>query len=496
MNVRTSGILLHPSSLPCEYGIGDLGPGAYRFAEFLEKSGQRLWQILPLNPTRSGHGDSPYHSPSAFAGNPLLISPRILVRQGLLDASASTVDRIPPGQVVDFERVRRLKLPLLLQACDRFDTTRSTGYHLFCRMSGWLEDFALHTVLSRHFHPRPWNQWPRPLRERQPDALDRVRTDLAGPIRIEKILQYFFFQQWMALKRTCHRRQIRLIGDMPIYVPFESADVWAHPGLFKLAADGRPAAQSGVPPDYFSATGQLWGHPVYDWRAMQANGYAWWVDRVRHHLKITDVTRIDHFRGLVAYWEVPAGAETAIDGRWMRVPTDELFDRLTKRLGPLPVIAEDLGIIDADVRETIHRYGFPGMQVLLFAFGDDFPNNAFLPHRLRPNGVVYTGTHDNNTVRGWFEDEADAQTKKNLFSYLGREVAPRELPWEMIRLAMMSTAVTSIVPLQDVMGLGANARMNVPSRAEGNWRWRFEWSALTDETAARLRETTRTYGRL
>lgn len=496
MSMRSSGILLHPSSLPSEYGIGDLGSDAYRFADFLEKSGQRLWQVLPLNPTESAYGESPYNSPSAFAGNPLLISPRALADQGLLDPSELPVERPPDGQRVDFDGVRRIKSPLLLLACDRFDASRSIGYRYFQRWSPWLDDFALYTALRSHYHSRDWTRWPPALRDRRPAALKAARQALAGPIRTQKILQYFFFRQWYALKRHCRQQRIRMIGDMPIYVPLDSADVWVHRGLFKLAPDGRPAFVSGVPPDYFSASGQLWGHPVYDWQAHQAEGFAWWTDRMRHHLRMTDILRIDHFRGLVAYWEVSAGAETAVDGRWVPVPADALFDGLIRRLGPLPVIAEDLGIITADVRETIRRYGFPGMRVLQFAFGDDFPNGSYLPHCHPPDCVVYTGTHDNNTVRGWFESEADTQSKINLFRYLGREVAAEMLPREMIRLAMISTAETAIFPLQDVMELGEEARMNVPSSGDGNWRWRFEWDALTQERAVRLREVTESYGRL
>jgi 4-alpha-glucanotransferase len=497
MRVRSSGILLHPSSLPSDYGIGDLGPGAYRFADFLAASGQRLWQLLPLNPTESGSAHSPYHSPSAFAGNPLLISPRALVEQGLLPAAEARPAAPFPEHKVAFGRVVRLKQHLLARAVRHFDDQGdAAAYERFCRKNAWLEDFALFTVLRRHYHPRPWFRWPRALRARRPEALQTARKTFGDEIRHQKILQYLFFQQWSALRRYCHRQQIRLIGDMPIYVPLNSADVWTHPRFFKLTPAGTAAAVSGVPPDYFSATGQLWGHPVYDWDALRAAGYGWWIERMRHHLALYDITRIDHFRGLVAYWEVSARARTAVNGRWVPVPVEDFLDQLVKRLGPLPVIAEDLGRITADVREVIRRYELPGMQVLLFAFGDDFPDGAFLPHRHRRNAVVYTGTHDNNTVSGWFEEEADRQTRRNLFRYLGREMPAAELPWELIRLAMLSPAATAVIPLQDVLGLGSEARMNRPARRRGNWQWRFGAEALDDETSARLRDMTATYGRL
>jgi 4-alpha-glucanotransferase len=496
MSLRSSGILLHPSSLPSPFGIGDLGPPAHRFADFLAASGQRLWQLLPLNPTDAGHGHSPYYSPSAFAGNPLLISPEALVEQGLLEVSEIRLAGKPPAGRVAFDEALRCKRHLLQLAGRRFASAGApTAYTLFCRRSGWLDDFVLYIVLRDYYHGRPWFEWPHSLRDRQPAALQEARETFGDRIRFEKIVQYLFFRQWFALKRYCNGRQIRMIGDLPIYVPLDSADVWAHPHFFKLDAQGRPTALSGVPPDYFSATGQLWGHPVYDWQALQQQGYGWWIDRMRHHLWLYDLTRIDHFRGLVAYWEVPASADTAVDGRWVDVPVEDLFDRLIIHLGTLPVIVEDLGTITADVREVIRHYGFPGMRVLLFAFGDDFPNSSFLLHHHEKNCVVYTGTHDNNTTRGWWSEEAGPMEKRNLVRYLGREVAAEELPWELIRLAMMSSAEKAVIPLQDVLQLGAEARMNRPSRDTGNWLWRFEWRALGTHVADRLRDMTVSYGR-
>jgi 4-alpha-glucanotransferase len=497
MSIRTSGILLHPTSLPSAHGIGDLGPTAFRFADFLAAAGQRLWQVLPLNPTEGGSGHSPYHSVSAFAGNPLLISPQVLADNGLLSSAEVAAAPRFPGRQVAFGRVLRYKQRLLQRACERFDKKGDeAAFARFCGEADWLDDFALFMVLRRHYHPRSWTDWPVPLRDRRPEALETAREKFRDAIRAWKLVQYFFFEQWEALRGYCHRHQIRLIGDMPIYVPLDSADVWAHRRSFKLTRTGRPTAVSGVPPDYFSTTGQLWGHPVYDWDALQAEDYAWWVARMRHHMALYDMTRIDHFRGLVAYWEVPARAKTAVNGTWVPAPVEDFFDRLIKRLGPLPVIAEDLGTITADVREVIHRYGFPNMQVLLFAFGEDFPHGTFLPHRHPRNSVVYTGTHDNNTVRGWFEEEADARTRRHLFRYLGRDVAPAALSGELIRLAMLSPADTALFPLQDVLGLGSQARMNRPARRRGNWQWRFAAEVLDDAVADRLRDLTETYGRL
>ncbi|MFZ7127609.1 MAG: 4-alpha-glucanotransferase [Desulfobacterales bacterium] len=497
MSVRSSGILLHPSSLPSDFGIGDLGPSAFRFADFLLETGQRLWQVLPLNPTDGAYRHSPYHSSSAFAGNPLLISPQVLVRQGLLKASDLHPGRAWPKERVEFNRVVRLKQRLLLRACDRSGRQGDgADYERFCQTAGWLDDFALYAALRDHCHPKPWWEWPRPLRDRNPGALAEARRKFGEAIRIQKRLQHFFFRQWFSLKEYCNDRRIRLIGDMPIYVPLDSADVWAHRECFQLTRSGLPAAVSGVPPDYFSATGQLWGHPVYDWDFLTKDGYGWWIGRMQQHLRLYDLTRIDHFRGLVAYWEVPAGEPTAVNGRWVPAPVEDFLDTLVKRFGALPVIAEDLGTITADVREVIRRYDFPGMRVILFAFGEDFPDNCFLPHHHVPNCVVYTGTHDNNTVRGWFEDEADQRTKRNLIRYLGREVQPEKLHWDLIRLAMRSTAETAVVPLQDILGLGSDARMNRPARRRGNWRWRFGWDDLDTETKERLRDVTEACGRL
>jgi 4-alpha-glucanotransferase len=498
MSIRTSGILLHPTSLPSDFGIGDLGPTAYRFADFLRQTRQRIWQILPLSPTLAEYGSSPYHSVSSFAGNPLLISPAQMIADGYL--SESDLPQLPDFRRdrISFDPVIRFKTELLERAHRRFLSNRSSrrhAYENFCRRHDWLDDYALFVCLRNHCGRDSWTEWPQKLRDRRRSALASARRDLTVDIERCKFAQFLFFQQWQALKAYCNRRRIRICGDMPIYLPLDSAEVWTHPELFKLNRNKKPFAVSGVPPDYFSATGQLWGHPVYRWDVIRKTGYRWWIRRMTHQLKLFDLIRIDHFRGLVAYWEVPARAETAVKGKWVPAPAEDLFFQMAKAFGTLPVIAEDLGTITADVRETMAHFGFPGMRVLQFAFGDDFPDSVFLPHRHVRNCVVYTGTHDNNTTRGWFEAEAAPTVKQNLFRYLGAAVPAAALPREMIRLAMMSVAETAVIPMQDVLGLGVAARMNQPAGKADNWRWRLAPDYRTDEVVAFLGEMTQIYGR-
>ncbi|UCF94241.1 MAG: 4-alpha-glucanotransferase [Desulfobacterales bacterium] len=497
MNYRSSGILLHPTCLPTGFGIGDLGPQAYRFADFLAAAKQSFWQILPLNPTDPDHYNSPYHSTSAFAGNPLLISPELLVEAGWLTES----DLMPapdfPAARVDFAAVGAYKEGLLTRAYERFSGQGAKEkFEHFCRRNqSWLDDYVLFEALKVHYGGRPWYQWPEEIRRRSPQALEAVQHTLRDRIRQLKFRQYVLFRQWRALKDYCHQKQIHVIGDIPIYMPYDSADLWTHPDLFKLDEDQKPYVVSGVPPDYFSATGQLWGHPVYRWETLQQNGYDWWIRRIQWNLELFDVVRIDHFRGLVAYWEVPADEKTAINGKWVSVPVEDFLHQLLRRFPCLPIIAEDLGIITPDVREIMHRYQLPGMRLLLFAFGEDFPKSSFLPHHHVQNCLIYTGTHDNHTVQGWFAQEATPETQERLHRYFGRRIPVHELHWEMIRLAMMSVAKTAIIPLQDILGLGAEARMNNPARPDGNWQWRLSEDPLKPELSARLLEMTEIYGR-
>lgn len=497
MTIRASGILMHITSLPNEYGIGDLGPAAYGFANFLSAAGQQIWQVLPLNPVDPQSG-SPYSCTSAFAGNPLLISPYFLVRSGLL-----SVDETRPRQPfsdnrVDYTAVAEHKHNLLLLAFDRLEQQGKmlAGFDRFCaRQNTWLEDHAIYMALKAHFNQASWQQWPRKLRDRDPDALAQMQYKLAKQIKLHKFTQFLFFHQWQQLKNYCNARNIRLYGDLPIYMPFDSADVWSCPQQYQLDENKSPVKVSGVPPDYFSDTGQLWGHPVYDWQYLKETDYTWWLQRFAHNFEMFDVVRIDHFRGLVAYWEVAASAETAVDGEWVQVPGDDFFTRLTKRFGRLPVIAEDLGTITPDVRECMRRFQLPGMRVLQFAFGDDFPHSSFLPHHHIQDCIVYTGTHDNNTIRGWFEQELTDQAKTRLQRYLGSHISREKIHWQMIRLALMSVADTVIIPLQDILGLGADARLNQPAGAQGNWQWRLPKDRLTKQHAKWLKAATDTYGR-
>jgi len=492
MGRRGSGILLHVTSLPSPFGVGDLGPWAYRFVDFLAEARQSFWQVLPLTP-----GASPYNAMSAFAGNPLLISPERLVEDGWLAPEDLASPPDLPEHRVDYPRAQALKRSLLERAFERFERhRRAPGYRQFVEVqAAWLEDYALFVALTEHFGGLPWDRWPPPLRDRHPAALDRARRRLSRRVAMEKFWQYLFFRQWTDLRAYARARGIQVIGDLPIYVDYHSADVWAHPELFKLDDQKRPTHVAGVPPDYFSATGQRWGHPVYRWDVLRQRGYDWWVRRIAHALSLYDLVRIDHFRGFVAYWEVPAHEPTAVHGYWVEAPAEDFFRTLSKHFPCLPIIAEDLGVITPDVREVMERWGFPGMRVLLFAFGPDMPTNPYAPHHHVRHCVVYTGTHDNNTVRGWFEQEASDEDRRRLFRYLGRTVTADEVAWEMVRLAMMSVADRVILPMQDVLGLGAEARMNTPGTPEGNWEWRLRPHQITPELARRLADLTETYGR-
>jgi 4-alpha-glucanotransferase len=498
MTRRRSGILLHLTSIPSRYGVGDLGDGAYRFADFLAEAGQSLWQILPLTPTSLLSGNSPYTSSSAFAGNPLLISPDRLVQEGFL--TPADLEDLPSfaDSKVDYEAAARAKQGLLRTAFARFVRERPVddGYAQFCReQASWLEDYALFAAYKEHAGGSPWSSWPTGMKRGTEVEWQAWRERLAENIQEHSFVQYLFFKQWAALKSYCHGLDIQIIGDVPIYVSYESADVWANPGLFHLDEELRPTVVAGVPPDYFSATGQLWGNPVYRWDVLQETGYAWWLQRLEHNLRLFDWVRLDHFRGFVGYWVIPASETSAVNGEWQPAPAHDFFTTLSKRFPGLPLIAEDLGVITPDVREIMADFGFPGMKVLQFAFSEDLPTNPYAPHNHIRNGIVFTGTHDNNTTRGWFRRELDEKGKARLAQYLGRKVEEPGVHWELIRLAMMSVGNTVIVPMQDVLGLGEEARMNVPSVAQGNWEWRLLPEQVTSELAKRLAKMTRLYGR-
>jgi 4-alpha-glucanotransferase len=493
---RASGILLHVSSLPSEFGIGDLGPEAYRWVDFLAGAGQSIWQVLPLNPTTAEGHNSPYQSASAFAGNPLFISPSLLGEAGLLTEGDLRRFKAPGGETIDYGAAYTLKRELLDLTYGRFVSGAQTGaYDEFCaRNASWLNDFALFMAIARSHPGRGPHELPAPLRDRTPEGLAEIRREEREEVERQKFFQYLFSRQWHELKRYANGRGVQIVGDLPFYTGGGSADVWANPSLFKLDESKRPRFVAGVPPDAFSATGQLWGNPVYDWDRHMKTGYGWWIARMRRNLELFDIVRIDHFRGFAASWEIPAGDETAAGGGWADGPGDAFFRALLRHWPFPPIIAEDLGMITADVRELMRRYQFPGMKVLLFAFDGDSAN-PYLPHNHETNAVLYTGTHDNNTARGWFEDEAGPDQKRRLAEYVGAEPAGGEVWWELIRLAMMSVCGLAVIPMQDVLGLGSAARMNRPAVATGNWEWRLRRDQATDDIAVRLSRLAETYGR-
>jgi 4-alpha-glucanotransferase len=497
MNRRASGILLHVTSLPSPFGIGDLGPGAYRFTDFLARSGQSLWQVLPLNPTSAYHDYAPYSSISASAGNPLLVSPQRLVEEGFLELSDLAHGYEFPADRVRYRAAVEFKTRLLERTFERWLAgPADPDYRRFCSdHSVWLDDYALFAALRAYHGEAGWADWPAGVRDREPRALREWREKLAGEVERHRFYQYLFHRQWLDLKRHCNERGIHILGDMPIYVDYDSVDVWAHRNIFKLEDGIRPSVVAGVPPDYFSATGQLWGNPVYNWNALARSGYAWWVDRMAANLELYDMVRIDHFRGFIACWEVDPQEKTAIEGKWVHAPAVDFFRTLLKRFPYLPVVVEDLGYITADVREVVNLFGFPNMKVLLFAFGSDEPLHPYQPHTYSHNTVAYTGTHDTNTARGWYETEASPDDMRRLERYLGRPTSADRVHWDLVRLGMASVADTFIAPMQDITGVGSAGRMNVPSVGRANWRWRLTSDQLDHAPVDRLEELTRIYGR-
>ncbi|KAF3889111.1 MULTISPECIES: 4-alpha-glucanotransferase [Nostocales] len=493
---RSSGILLHPTSFPGRFGIGDLGLEAYQFIDFLRDSCQQFWQVLPLGPT--GYGNSPYACYSALAGNPFLISLEKMVEQGLV--SEEDFAHLPgfEGSKVDYEKVIPIKLELLRKACENFKNRatplQQKEFAGFCDSKAyWLDDYALFMALKGANGGVSWHKWEPELAKREPEALDRVGRELTGEIFFHKFTQYEFFRQWSELKTYANMSGIQIIGDIPIYVAHDSADVWSHPEIFCLDEEtGEAALMAGVPPDYFSATGQLWGNPVYNWEELKKQDYKWWVGRFQALLDYVDVIRIDHFRGFEAYWAVAKGQETAVNGEWIKAPGEELFETIKQKLGRLPIMAEDLGLITPEVEALRDKFEFPGMKILQFAFSAD-AGNPFLPFNYSRNCIVYTGTHDNDTTVSWF-NQASEYEKQYVLDYLGC-LSPEGIHWDFIRLAMNSVANQAIIPLQDVLGLGGEARMNFPSKAEGNWDWRYTSDSLTKEATQRLQTLTRLSGR-
>jgi len=496
---RRSGVLLHPTSLPGRFGIGDLGDAAYAFVDFLVAAQQTYWQILPMSPT--GYGDSPYQGLSVFAGNPMLISPERLLTVGhLSEADLTDVPHFPTERV-DFGWVIPWKTALLERAFARFRSHAPAAQHAafasFCREQAfWLDDLALFMALKEHHNLRPWHEWDADLVMRRPEAMQHWRVLLAERIESHKYRQWQFYEQWLALKRYANQRGVRIIGDIPLYVALDSADVWANPHLFHFDENLRPTIVSGVPPDYFSATGQLWGHPIYRWDVMKDEGFAWWIQRFRIAFTQADVVRIDHFRGFYNYWAVPAGENTAINGTWHYGPGASIFHAVTKALGEVAIIAEDLGDFDTSSRAGLDalqaEFGYPGMKVLQFAFAGK-PSDPFLPHNFGRDCVVYTGTHDNDTTVGWYR-QATERERDYVRRYLGRDGS--DIAWDFIRLAWASVAQTALTTVQDLLSLGSEARLNTPGTAGApNWCWRLPNGVLTDHVAHRLADLTYIYGR-
>ncbi|MBI4309714.1 MAG: 4-alpha-glucanotransferase [Candidatus Omnitrophica bacterium] len=512
--MRSSGILLHITSLPGPYGIGDLGPQACKMVDFLESAGQSHWQVLPLNPTDGINGYSPYSCCSAFAGNPLLISPQIMVRDGFLAPGGLNQAPCFDKNSVEYDRTGIFKNKLFNTAFIRFMKMKDKGdyTHFYQSNRFWLDDYAVFAVAKEVFKGKCWNEWPVALRHRQPKALAKFVKDHAPAMERVKFIQFLFFSQWHRFKEYANRSRVKIMGDIPIYVNYDSAEVWRYPQFFKLDASGESKFVSGCPPDYFSKTGQRWGNPVYDWAQLKKDKYGWWVRRMEHNLKLFDHVRIDHFRGFLSFWQIPAHEKFAVFGRWVKSPGKDLFKTIVNLSGAdcrdnrrktlrakfkeLPLIAEDLGEITPDVPVLMREFGFPGMRVLLFAFSGDLNTNPHVPAHYPAHCVAYTGTHDNNTIQGWYHAEAKPHEKANIPLVLGRKVNARHLHWAMIEVLMKSKANMAIVPLSDALGLGQEARMNTPATKVNNWKWRVNDRMLTAGLARKLFKLTKESGRI
>jgi 4-alpha-glucanotransferase len=501
---RSSGVLLHPTSLPGPYGTGDLGPETFAFLDFLTAAGQKIWQVLPLNP--AGFGDSPYQCLSAFAGNPLLISLDLLVEQGWLSGDLAKVPNFS-ATAIDYGAVIAFRYAMLRKAAERFFAISASGsmaeFEHFCAaQAAWLDDFALFMALKDAHGGDAWTGWEPELAAREPAALAVWSERLAAEIAAHKFWQFEFFRQWDAVREACHERGIRIMGDVPIYVAHDSVDVWTARHFFWLDEQGAPLKVSGVPPDYFSATGQLWGNPTYRWERLRADGFRWWVARLRGVLRLFDVVRIDHFRGFEAHFEIAAGETTAVNGKWIKAPGTELFEVLEREFGELPIVAENLGNITPEVEAMRQRFGFPGMAILQFAFGTDPQGPSFRPHNYERNLVAYTGGHDNDTTVGWWTSGIADSTRSQDDVLAEQEFASaylnlhgEKIQWAMIRTLMASVADTVLIPMQDILGLGSKARMNLPGKMGGNWKWRYQREELRPEMTDRLRALTKLYDR-
>jgi 4-alpha-glucanotransferase len=491
---RSSGVLLHPTSLPGPHGSGDVGETSFHFVDWLTSAGQKLWQVLPLGGI--GPGNSPYMSSSAFAGNVLLIDLKDLQQRGWLETVELTPNQAFDSGTVNFAQVVPWRMSKLALAAQRFTHKASVDerrdFAEFKKEQTWLTDYALFMTLTEIYHHRDWNTWPSAIANRQPHALEEIHKANAQRIHFWEFSQWCFFRQWHKLRQYANSKGVKIVGDAPIFIAFQSAEVWARPELFELDSNSNPSVIAGVPPDFFSATGQRWGNPLYRWAAHQAENYAWWIERIRHTLTLVDIVRIDHFRGFVDYWEIPATEPTAINGRWAKGPGIALFEALRIALGDLPLIAEDLGIITEDVEQLRQQLRFPGMRILHFAFGGD-SRNAYLPHNYEANTVAYTGTHDNNTTQGWWR-EASQHERDHVKQYLDVR-DETDIHWKMIAATSASVAASAIHPMQDVLGLNGDCRMNLPGVGEGYWAWRFTWDQVLPAHAQRLLQLAQLYGR-
>ena len=496
MNIkRSSGILMHISSLPSDFGIGDFGSSAYKFVDFLAASGHHFWQLLPLNPTNESHSHSPYSSFSAFAGNPLLISPQLIEKQGFLHFKNFQVPKEVSDKKVDFKKVQQYKEELFDVAFQNFRKEKTKDFIQFCESnSGWLEDFSLYKVLKDQFQQKSWTNWPSEFKNREKNALKKLKINASDEIEKIKFIQYLFFTQWEKLKSYAHKKGVQIIGDIPFYVNHDSADCWANPEYFKLDAHKDPTHVAGVPPDYFSETGQLWGNPVYDWQILKKQKFDWWIERLRQNLGFCDIVRIDHFRAFSAYWEVDAGEETAMNGKWVQTPGISFFEKVREAFPEMPFIAEDLGTLDEGVFELMNKYNFPGMKILHFAFGDDYKDNPYLPFNHSPNNIVYTGTHDNNTSIGWYKN-LRANEKQHLRKFSMTGITKKNVHQVLHKMALNSVAKLAIVPLQDILGLGEESIMNKPGTTKGNWDWRATKEEIANIDIQKLKSWNEIYGR-
>lgn len=494
---RSAGILLHPTSLPGKFGIGDLGSEAFNFINFLEAAGQRVWQIFPLGPT--GYGDSPYQTFSAFAGNPLLVSPELLYNDGLLDQN--DINNVPDFDpcCIDFGRVIDYKYSLLRKAYEKFKSEFKrfkSDYDDFSeKHASWLHDYALFMAVKEYHKGKVWSEWPKDIAFRQGKAIEEWTKKLEDDVNFRKFIQFCFFKQWLAVEDYAHKKKIKIIGDLPIFIAYDSVDLWANKDLFCVDQKGKLLFVAGVPPDYFSETGQLWGNPLYKWKEMEKDDFLWWRNRISQLLEMVDYVRIDHFRGFDAFWEIPGDAETAITGRWVKAPGEKFFSTIKKYLGDLPIIAEDLGVITKSVEKLRDTFEFPGMKILQFAFGTGM-ENKFLPHNLIRNCVVHTGSHDNDTTRGFF-DKAKLDTNSDVYEFAQKYLNyySDDIAQELIRVAYMTVSDLVVIPMQDVLNLGSEARMNFPGKLGGNWNWRFKWDQVPHDLSGKYKKMCELYDR-